>query len=251
MLGLLLLICWIVLRSIRDADPSNWPPSRRFIYSKKTSNSSLRPHLEKYHVDQYIRLANERGWKIMLPGLLSQAKSQSAAPVSANKDEQPVQFDEHLFHKYLVNFIVADDQVCFYFIWSWCSPFILCIQSLNVIECPEFRALLILLRNDLQAKIPHRTKLRELVVDAWRQYFQELKADLKVTTYTMLIHITYIRLHVESRWQNFIHDRYLVGYESDTISGDHSTLDCKRWDLALADENSANCIPSDSWRPWW
>jgi hypothetical protein len=28
-------------------------------------------------------------------------------------------------------------------------------------------------------------------------------------------------------------------------------LDCKRWDLALADENSANCIPSDSWRPWW
>ena len=112
MLGLLLLICCIGLRILRDADPSNWPPNRRYIYSRKTSNSSLRPHLEKYHVDQYTTLAKERGWKILLPGLVSQAKSQSAAPAgSANKDEQPVPFDEHLFHKYLVNFIVADDQV--------------------------------------------------------------------------------------------------------------------------------------------
>src|ERR1700734_775468 len=34
----------IVLRILRDADPSKWPPSRRYIYSKNKSTSSLRPH---------------------------------------------------------------------------------------------------------------------------------------------------------------------------------------------------------------
>jgi hypothetical protein len=54
-------------------------------------------------------------------------------------------------------------------------------QSLNVIECPEFRALLLLLRNDLKdSMIPHRTKLRELVIEAWRRYFNILKKDLEV-----------------------------------------------------------------------
>jgi hypothetical protein len=54
-------------------------------------------------------------------------------------------------------------------------------QSLNVIECREFRALLLLLRNDLkETMIPHRTKLRELIVEAWRRYFKVLKTDLEV-----------------------------------------------------------------------
>lgn len=54
-------------------------------------------------------------------------------------------------------------------------------QSLNVIECREFRALLLLLRNDLkETMIPHRTKLRELIVEAWRRYFKVLKMDLEV-----------------------------------------------------------------------
>jgi hypothetical protein len=28
--------------------------------------------------------------------------------------------------------------------------------------------------------IPHRTKLRELIVEAWRRYFKVLKKDLEV-----------------------------------------------------------------------
>ena len=59
-------------------------------------------------------LAAERGWKVLLPGLVSQAKSQSAAAASANQDEEPVPFDEHVFQQYLLNFIVADDQVFFF-----------------------------------------------------------------------------------------------------------------------------------------
>ena len=55
------------------------------------------------------------------------------------------------------------------------------IQSINVVECREFRDLLLLLCGDLKdSDIPHRTKLREAIIKAWRVYFESLKADLKV-----------------------------------------------------------------------
>jgi hypothetical protein len=54
------------------------------------------------------------------------------------------------------------------------------------VECPEFRVLLLLLRNDLkETMIPHRTKLRELIIKAWQRYFQVLKKDLEVLPYLM------------------------------------------------------------------
>lgn len=53
-------------------------------------------------------------------------------------------------------------------------------QSVNVVECPEFRALLSLLRPDLG--VPHRSKMRELILQAWRCYFQGLKRDLAVSS---------------------------------------------------------------------
>ncbi len=48
-------------------------------------------------------------------------------------------------------------------------------------ECHEFRQLLLLLRSDLkESMISHRTKLRELIIQAWREYFQALRAELAV-----------------------------------------------------------------------
>ena len=48
-------------------------------------------------------------------------------------------------------------------------------------ECREFRNLLLLLREDLQEKdIPHRTKLHEAIVTAWKSWFITLKCDLAV-----------------------------------------------------------------------
>jgi hypothetical protein len=40
--------------------------------------------------------------------------------------------------------------------------------------------------------IPHRTKLRELIIKAWQRYFQALKKDLEV--FYLLIHSTYCSL---------------------------------------------------------
>ncbi|KIM61339.1 hypothetical protein SCLCIDRAFT_122302 [Scleroderma citrinum Foug A] len=50
-------------------------------------------------------------------------------------------------------------------------------------ECLEFWQLLLLLCNNLKdSDIPHCTKMRELVLQAWRDYFAALKANLKKAT---------------------------------------------------------------------
>jgi hypothetical protein len=61
-----------------------------------------------------------------------------------------------------------------------CS-FVPTFKSLNIVECREFRVLLLLLRNELkEAMIPHRTKIRELIIQAWKRYFVVLQKDLEV-----------------------------------------------------------------------
>ena len=50
-----------------------------------------------------------------------------------------------------------------------------------MIECPKFRSLLLLLRPDLAEKnIPHRTRLRESIIEAWKTWFESLKIELSV-----------------------------------------------------------------------
>ena len=57
-------------------------------------------------------------------------------------------------------------------------------QSINVIECPEFRELLRLLCEDLHdTDIPRRTKLRELIIETWKDYFKVLKDDFVVSQF--------------------------------------------------------------------
>ncbi|KAG1817371.1 hypothetical protein EV424DRAFT_1347958 [Suillus variegatus] len=64
-------------------------------------------------------------------------------------------------HKQIVKFIVADDQ------------------AISIIECPEFRHLIRLLRPSLnETNLFHRTKVCELVIDAFHEYFNALKKDL-------------------------------------------------------------------------
>jgi len=84
-----------------------------------------------------------------------------------------------MFVKYLIRFVVADDQV---------SPNDLAflhalkgLQSIRVVECPEFRQLCMFLRETLvDNDIPRRTKMREGVISQWRESFEQLKLDLSV-----------------------------------------------------------------------
>lgn len=102
----------IILREAREADPSNWPADKHYQYALTTSTTSLRPHIEKYHLELYKTLAKENGWKILLPGLVSQARSQASVE-TATQGKPLDEFNVATFHQYLLNFIVADDQVCF------------------------------------------------------------------------------------------------------------------------------------------
>ena len=56
-------------------------------------------------------------------------------------------------------------------------------KSIIILDCPEFCKLLLLLWNDLKdSDIPHRTKGRALIIEAWKKHFMALHAELAVHT---------------------------------------------------------------------
>ncbi|EDQ98471.1 uncharacterized protein LACBIDRAFT_335933 [Laccaria bicolor S238N-H82] len=124
-------------------------------FSVSTSNNPLRNHLLSRHKDIYLQKCREMRWKV--PAL----KSETGTPPASGRGTQRSPFSQNAFLQYLLNFIVANDQ------------------SIYVVECPEFRQLLLLLREDLEDKdIPHRTMMRKLIIKAWEAYFKVLKQEL-------------------------------------------------------------------------
>ncbi|KAI0919445.1 hypothetical protein AcV7_006181 [Taiwanofungus camphoratus] len=160
-------VCKLCKQS-HESTLSTWPESRRYTFSTSTSNTSLRVHLERYHEDIYLSKCTEFGWLMQLPKRREREKEAKALSVKAEQlaaiNQSGVSrglFSLSEFHQHLIRFIVADDQ------------------SLNVVQCPEFRSLLLYLREDLQEKdIPRRTKVRELIIKAWKIGFDMLKDDL-------------------------------------------------------------------------
>lgn len=117
---------------------------------------------------------------------LPKLKKEKEASLIASRSQDPSgqvrprkPFSPETFLQVLISFVVADDQVrCAVFS---ISLLLILFQSINVMECPEFRNLLLLLRPDLADKdIPHRTKLRESIIKAWKTWFESLKKDLSV-----------------------------------------------------------------------
>lgn len=104
-------------RAAHDADPAGWDPRVRYEYKRSCSTTSLRPHIEKHHLELYLELQKERGWEILLPTLVSQARSQARSTDMSAQERVRDKFDEDTFHRYLVNFVVADDQVCLCIFW--------------------------------------------------------------------------------------------------------------------------------------
>jgi hypothetical protein len=153
----------------------------KFDFSDQTGNSSLQSHLEGVHKNEYLQLCEANGWENLLPRMKKEAGS-------ANGDKQPgdpstprAPFSQGWLLKAMVNFIVADDQVRF-MLHQYYTTNQIAFQSINVVECREFRDLLLLLRQDLGDKdIPHRTKIREAIITAWKSWFIGLKRELAVS----------------------------------------------------------------------
>ena len=93
-------------RKNRDADITSWDAKIVYEY-KPTSTTTLRGHLKREHLQDYLKTAKEKGWKEH--SMFNTKASQSQAATSSL--ERPDMFNEETFHRLLVRFIVADDQV--------------------------------------------------------------------------------------------------------------------------------------------
>jgi hypothetical protein len=81
-----------------------------FTYSNATSNNTLRGHLEAHHKEDYLERVNRKEW----PNSLKSEKAAIAAatPTVSQKVER-VPFTQENLISHLIDFITADDQVCF------------------------------------------------------------------------------------------------------------------------------------------
>ena len=88
-------------------------------------------------------------------------------------------FSLNNFREHLAAFIAADDQVRFL-----CNVSALPLnlsKSLNVVECPEFRNLLLLLRESLRdTDIPHQSQTHNNIINLWLQSFSVMQTQARV-----------------------------------------------------------------------
>jgi hypothetical protein len=91
----------------------------RYEFSENTGNSNLRVHLENHHEGEYVKLCIKNGWKNQLPKhkaqeelkLSRQGTLDGVAQAGVTNRER---FSRQALLRYIVNFIVADDQVCLF-----------------------------------------------------------------------------------------------------------------------------------------
>ena len=70
------------------------------------------------------------------------------------------------------------------------------LQSIHVVECPEFRRLcMVLCETLIDTDIPHRNKMREAIISQWWDSFGRLKLDLSVGIHILSFHFIY---HLQS-----------------------------------------------------
>ena len=228
------------------------------MYSRSLSNGTLRRHLDNHHVPLYLKLVKERGWKNMLPSFASQAQSQAASKASTLQVRQWDKFTQETFHRSLLNFIVMDDQVHLHlllFLHSLCLCSLLSnYKSLNIVECQEFRRLLLLLQSDLDdTQIPHQTKLHKLLLQAWANHFQDLCHDL-VACLALISFDTFSHSFINTGFcgAGLLYIGYVVRLMLRILFSNNSTLDCGGWgiqDITTKDVTYSlscyKCVPLD------
>jgi len=147
-----------------------------FIYGLKTGNTNLRRHLYRAHAEEYDAAVLQNRWSYKLTSQLANAFTDNARN---ERDRNIPSFSPAMFVKYLIRFVVADDQVSLDDLAFLHAP--KGLQSIRVVECPEFRQLCMFLRETLvDNDIPRRTRMREGVITQWRESFERLKLDLSV-----------------------------------------------------------------------
>jgi hypothetical protein len=127
-------------REIHDADPAAWNDKyskRVYKYAPKSGNSTLRGHIDRWHLNVYLELVEARDWPIWIDsvknalelgytvtelhqavadgGTLEGLRARTSANEQRDKDSDGrgsiPGFSTEELYKHLIAFIVADDQV--------------------------------------------------------------------------------------------------------------------------------------------
>ncbi|KAF8128334.1 hypothetical protein K438DRAFT_909966 [Mycena galopus ATCC 62051] len=128
------------------------------VYAAGTRFSSRRKHLERQHVNEYLDAITQHTWA-------HKPSADRAQQLERQRTiYQRVPFSTASLANQLVRVVVSNDL------------------SINLVENRDFRDLLLLLRETLRDEdIPHRTKLRSLIIDAWLDYWEELRTELRLS----------------------------------------------------------------------
>ena len=76
------------------------------IYSPRSSNTTLRVHLDNGHRDEYMTICKQKGWEMKI------ASARQLQPgIVSTLDAQRIPFSQAAFIQNLVMFVAANDQV--------------------------------------------------------------------------------------------------------------------------------------------
>jgi hypothetical protein len=128
-------------------------------------------------------LCAQNNWKNHLKDA-ENLKAETSKVVARAAAREPFSVEGLL--KRIAKFIVADDQVCFFF-KSFITFILIIIQSIRVVECPEFRDLLLFACHDIEdSDLVKRDAMRDLIMDMNDDYFKLLKKELAVSCFVLL-----------------------------------------------------------------
>ena len=86
---------------------------RNYYFGKKTSNESIRRHLDRYHREEYFQHTQTDRWVNRLPSHVKLAKAEA----KASEAESPhVEYSVEELGRHLMNLIVSNDLVNVIFI---------------------------------------------------------------------------------------------------------------------------------------
>lgn len=83
-----------------------------FTFSSTTGNSTLRKHLVKAHEDEYEQFCAANGMTTQRARMEQLTADASTGPPGDPDGRPRAQFSRQTFLHHIVNFVVADDQVC-------------------------------------------------------------------------------------------------------------------------------------------
>ena len=154
-------------------------------FSTTTGTSGLRKHLADRHLSAWISGCDQLDIEITAAAVRSQViqhrqrQGQQSCDDTNGSSLRAQEYSPEAFVDAIMEWIVADDQVSFNIEIS--GLWLMMGQSLNVVENPQLRQIFLMLKEDLRdSDIPHRSTIRERIIEVLDEHENRLKADMAV-----------------------------------------------------------------------